>query len=66
MQNWQKECRKTIRALVVTKPLIDEIMAKVCKIDAKALKDNNNDSLIDLKERILSMVYGQDEAVERW
>lgn len=60
-----KGMSKDDKALVVTKPLIDEIMAKVCKIDAKALKDNNNDSLIDLKERILSMVYGQDEAVEK-
>ena len=65
VQNWQKGMSKDDKVLAVTKPLIDEIMAKVCKIDAKALKDNNNDSLIDLKERILSMVYGQDEAVEK-
>ena len=48
----------------VTKSHIDEILKKVCKVQAEALKSNDNESLLELKDSILKRIYGQDKAVE--
>ena len=45
----------------VTKAIIQQILTKVCKIDAAAIKDENNDSLATLRQRILDKIYGQDD-----
>ncbi|MBR5729119.1 MAG: AAA family ATPase [Prevotella sp.] len=50
---------------VVDKKLIGEILQRVCKVDAVALKDDSNAQLKTLRKRILSRVYGQDEAVRQ-
>ena len=42
---------------------IQTVLQKTCKIDATALKDDNNEQLETLNSRILSRIYGQDEAV---
>lgn len=47
----------------VDKKLIAELLAKVCKIEAKAMKEESNEELGTLLQRIKSKVYGQDEAV---
>ena len=47
----------------VTKADIDEILVKICKIQAKALKDNDNEHLESLRQNILDRIYGQDKAV---
>ncbi len=47
----------------VTKAHIDEILVKICKIQAKALKDNDNEHLESLRQNILDRIYGQDKAV---
>ena len=44
--------------------LMEEILTRVCKIDAKALKEDDNSSLQDLQQRIGTQIYGQDKAVE--
>ena len=49
----------------VTKAIIQQILTKVCKIDAAAIKDENNDSLATLRQRILDKIYGQDMAVDK-
>ena len=49
----------------VTKAIIQQILTKVCKIDAAAIKDENNDSLATLRQRILDRIYGQDKAVDK-
>ena len=49
----------------VTKAIILQILTKVCKIDAAAIKDENNDSLATLRQRILDKIYGQDKAVDK-
>ena len=49
----------------VTKAIIQQILTKVCKIDAAAVKDENNDSLATLRQRILDKIYGQDKAVDK-
>ena len=49
----------------VTKAIIQQILTKVCKIDAAAIKDENNDSLATIRQRILDRIYGQDKAVDK-
>ena len=48
----------------VTKAHIDEILTKVCKIQANALKDSDNTQLEFLRQNILDKIYGQDKAVD--
>ena len=50
---------------VVDKALISEILAKVCKVDAMAMKDDDNAALETLYERVGASIYGQDEAVRQ-
>lgn len=49
----------------VTRSLIQQIMQRVCRIDAAALKEEDNDSLRHMEAHILQQIYGQDEAVKR-
>ena len=49
----------------VTKAIIQQILIKVCKIDAAAMKEENNDALATLRQRILDKIYGQDKAVDK-
>jgi len=56
---------KAKRYQTVDTKLIDDVLAKVCKIDAKALKEESNDALKDLSARISSQIFGQDEAVRQ-
>lgn len=48
----------------VTKTQIDEVLTKVCKIQAEALAGNDSEALENLKGNILTKIYGQDKAVE--
>lgn len=54
---------KQPRYQTVDVSLMSEILAKVCKIDAKALAVDNNSELETLADRISKQIYGQDEAV---
>ena len=49
----------------VTKAIIQQILTKVCKIDAAAIKDDNNDALATLQKRMLDKIYGQNKAVDK-
>ena len=49
----------------VTKAVIQQILTKVCKIDAAAIKDEDNDALSTLRQRMLDKIYGQDKAVDK-
>ena len=49
----------------VTKAIIQQILTKVCKIDAAAMKDEDNGALATLQMRILDKIYGQDKAVDK-
>lgn len=52
--------RQTVDRLLVT-----DILARVCKIDAEALKEQSNDALRTLESDIKKEIFGQDEAVAR-
>lgn len=49
----------------VTKAIIQQILTKVCKIDAAAIKDEDNDALATLQLRMIDKIYGQDKAVDK-
>jgi len=49
----------------VDKNLITEILARVCKVDALAMKEDDASTLETLYERISAKIYGQDEAVRQ-
>ena len=51
---------------VVTRELITEILAKTCKVDALAMKsDDDHAELATLDERMRAKIYGQDEAIRQ-
>ncbi len=50
---------------VVDKQLVSEILSKVCKVDAMAMKSDDNSGLETLHERVSGSIYGQDEAVRQ-
>ena len=49
----------------VDKTLVADILAKTCKVDALAMKEDDNAALETLYERISSKIYGQDHAVRQ-
>lgn len=55
---------KQKRFQIVDKKVMAEILAKVCKIDAKALSEESNEQLETLSARISAQIYGQDEAIK--
>lgn len=49
----------------VDRKLVTEVLSRTCKIDANALKEEDNASLEALYERISEQIYGQDEAIRQ-
>lgn len=48
----------------VDNSLLDDILAKMCKIDAEALRTQQNDTLLKLAENMRTQIYGQDKAID--
>lgn len=55
----------TQKRQTVDSRLVTDILARVCKIDAEALKEQSNDALRTLEGDIKKEIFGQDEAVAR-
>lgn len=55
----------TQKRQTVDRQLVTDILARVCKIDAEALKEQSNDALRTLEGDIKKEIFGQDEAVAR-
>jgi ATP-dependent Clp protease ATP-binding subunit ClpA len=50
----------------VTKADIAEVLAKTCKVDALAMKEDEDNSVLEtLAPRLLAKIYGQDEAIQQ-
>ena len=49
----------------VDKDLINDVLARVCKIDPKSLHEEDSQNLETLYERITAQIYGQDHAVRQ-
>lgn len=50
---------------IVTKAVIDDVLAQVCRVSAKALYSDGGEAFRTLQQRILDRLYGQDEAVQK-
>ena len=50
---------------IVDKTLITDVLARICKVDALAMKEEDTTSLETLHARISAKIYGQEEAVRR-
>ena len=48
----------------VDKALVADVLTKVCKVQAVALKDEGNEALFTLEKRMKQLIYGQNQAVE--
>ena len=48
----------------VDNSLLDDILAKMCKIDAEALRTQQNDTLLKLANNMRTQIYGQDKAID--
>ena len=55
----------TQKRQTVDRRLVTDILARVCKIDAEALKEQSNDALRTLESDIKKEIFGQNEAVGR-
>ena len=49
----------------VDKALVEKVRSRTCKIEATALKEDDNSSLKTLYSRMSAKIYGQDEAVRQ-
>ncbi len=50
----------------VTKAEISDVLAKTCKVDAMAMNEEDDNSQLEtLTPRLLSKIYGQDEAIRQ-
>ena len=49
----------------VDRRLVTDIIARICKIDAAALKETSNDSLARLEGDMRSVIFGQDDAIRK-
>ena len=51
---------------IVSKADIAEVLAKTCKVDALAMKEDEDNSVLEtLAPRLLEKIYGQDEAIQQ-
>ena len=50
---------------VVTPTLIADILAKTCKVEAMAVKEDDTERLSSLSPRLTAQIYGQDEAIRQ-
>ena len=49
----------------VTKADIAEVLAKTCKVEAMATKEDDNEKLSTLNSQLSTQIYGQDEAIRQ-
>ena len=61
-----KNKRKRIsKPSTIGKKEISNVLTKICKINAEALKSDNNSKLQNLTKRMMKQIYGQDEAIRQ-
>ncbi len=50
---------------IVDKNLIMEVLSKVCKVEAMAVREDDNEQLSTLSDHLSAQIYGQDEAIRQ-
>ena len=64
MRKYKQEMRKAGKQ-TVDKELINDVLARICKIDPKSLHEEDSQNLESLDARISAQIYGQDKAVRQ-
>ena len=64
MRKYKQEMRKAGKQ-TVDKDLINDVLARICKIDPKSLHEEDSQNLESLDARISAQIYGQDKAVRQ-
>ena len=64
MRKYKNEMRRAGKQ-TVDKNLINDVLARVCKIDPKSLHEEDSQNLETLSDRISAQIYGQDKAVQQ-
>lgn len=64
MRKYKGEMRRSSKQ-TVDNNLINDVLARVCKINPKSLHEEDNQELDTLSFRISSQIYGQDKAVQQ-
>lgn len=49
---------------VATRQLINQILVKICKLEAQAMREEGTTTLKTLRERIAAQIFGQERAVD--
>ena len=61
-----KNKRKRIsKPSAIGKKEISDVLTKICKINAEALKSDDNSKLQNLTKRMMKQIYGQNEAIRQ-
>ena len=60
-----RQQKRMAQKQTVDKTLINDVLARVCKIDPKSLHEEDTQNLETLNERISAQIYGQDQAVRQ-
>ena len=50
---------------IIGKKEISDVLTKICKINAEALKSDDNSKLQNLTKRMMKQIYGQEEAIRQ-
>ena len=64
LRKYKEEMRKSAKQ-IVDKNLINDVLARVCKIDPKSLHEEDTQNLESLAERISAQIYGQNKVVQQ-
>ena len=60
---WRKIHPGDNGSMEVDRHLITAVLAKICKVEALATREDDNERLATLRERLSSKVFGQEEAI---
>ena len=60
---WRKIHQGDNGSMEVDRHLITAVLAKICKVEALATREDDNERLATLRERLSSKVFGQEEAI---
>ena len=57
--------KRASKPSIIGKKEISDVLTKICKINAEALKSDDNSKLQNLTKRMMKQIYGQEEAIRQ-
>ena len=61
---WMQIITTDDKQSIVDKKIISEVLSKVCKVESLSEDRNGNDDMENITERMRSVIFGQDKAIE--